>query len=113
MSPIPQKLIANYSIRGQAVPRAGDRSVVTGSSHGEIRSHSTYTVVHLGFSKGGVQPGIWGHSPQPQTNFFGFHKKTFILAHFFIEKWHAVSAITINNAKIFLQLMSKSRSLIG
>ena len=31
--------------------------------------------------------------------------------HFFIEKGHAVSAVTIDNAKIFSQLMSKSRSL--
>ena len=30
MSPIPRKLIANYSIRGLAVPRAGTRSFVTG-----------------------------------------------------------------------------------
>ena len=34
MSPIPPKLIAKYSIRRQAVPRAGDRSFVTGSIHG-------------------------------------------------------------------------------
>ena len=53
MSPIPQTLIANYSIRDLAVPRAGDRSLVTGSIHGESRLHLTYTVAHPGFSKGG------------------------------------------------------------
>ena len=49
VSPIPQKLIANYSIRGLAVPRADDKSFVTGSIHGGIRSHLTYTVAHPGF----------------------------------------------------------------
>ena len=38
-------------------------------------------------------------------------KKTLILAHFFVEKGHAVSAVTIDSAKIFSQLMSESRSL--
>ena len=51
-SPIPQKLIANYSIRGLAVPRAGDRSFVTDSIHGGSQSHLTYTVAHAGFGKG-------------------------------------------------------------
>ena len=38
------------------------------------------------------------------------HKKTLILAHFFIKKGHAVSAVTIDNAKIVSQLTSRSRS---
>ena len=37
------------------------------------------------------------------------HKKTLILAHFFIEKGHAVP---MDNAKIFPRLMSKSRGLL-
>ena len=32
------------------------------------------------------------------------HKKTLILAHFFNEKGHAVSAVTCDNTKIFSQL---------
>ena len=52
----------------------------------------------------GVQPGVW--------EFLRFsHKKTLILARFFIEKGNALSAVTIENAKIFSQLMSKNRSL--
>ena len=49
----------------------------------------------------------------PAANeFLRFHiKKTLILAHFFIEKRCAVSAVTMDNAKIFSQLLSKSRSL--
>ena len=84
--------------------------------------------MHPGFGQGAVpepgdwgrnpQPpeakGVWGRSPQsqPQTNFCSFYiKKTLILAPFFIVKGHAVSAVTIDNAKMFSQLMSKSRSL--
>ena len=60
-------------------------------------------------AKEGAQLGVWGRSPQPPTN---FHiRKTLILAHFFVEKGHAVSAVAIDNAKIFSQLMSKGRSL--
>ena len=55
MSPIPQKLIANCSIRGLMVPRAGDRSFVTGSIHGGSRSHLTYRVAHPEFGKGRAQ----------------------------------------------------------
>ena len=51
-------------------------------------------------------------SPIAANEFLRFlHKKTLNFAHFLFEKGHAVSAVTINNAKIFLQLMSKSRSL--
>ena len=49
--------------------------------------------------------GVWGHSPQTLTNFYGFHLKN---AHFstlfFIEKRHTVSAVVMDNAKIFSQL---------
>ena len=66
------------------------------------------------------QPGVWGRKPQPPeatppeppANFCDFHvKKKLILAHLYTEKGHAVSAVTIDNAKIFSQLMSKIRSL--
>ena len=51
-------------------------------------------------------------TPQPPTNVYCFHIKTLTSAHFFfIKKGHAVSAVTMDNAKIFSQLMSKSRSL--
>ena len=82
-------------------------------------------MAHPGVGKGeGPQTGVWGESPSvwrlrgsggvaPAANkFLRFsHKKTLILAHFFIEKGHGVSAVTMDNAKTFLQLMSKSRSL--
>ena len=71
-SPITQKLIANYSIRGLAVPRAVDRSLVTGSIHGGSRLHLTYTVAHSGFGNGGGTTGDVARSPQPPTTFCGF-----------------------------------------
>ena len=61
ISPIPQKLIANYSVglRGLAVPRAGNRSFVTGLIHGESRSHLIYIVAHSEFGKeGGTTRGL-------------------------------------------------------
>ena len=51
MSSISQKLIANYNLRGLTVPRAGDRSFVTGSIHGGSQSHLTYAVMHPEFCK--------------------------------------------------------------
>ena len=49
-------------------------------------------VVRPGFGKGGAQLGVWRRSPQLPTNFCDFQiTKTFILAHFFIEKGHAVT----------------------
>ena len=48
------------SIRGLAVPRAGDRSFVTSSIHGGNRSHLTYTVAHPGFGKGEAHRGSGG-----------------------------------------------------
>ena len=51
----------------------------------------------------------WGlSSGGPPTNFYDFHIKTLILTHFFTEKGYAVSAVTMDNAKIFSQLMCKS-----
>ena len=96
-------------MRDLAVPRAGDRSFVTGSIHGGSQSHSTYRVAHSGFGKGGSRRMLRGSGGYFLR--FSHKKKTLILAHFFIEKRHAVSAVTINNAKRFWQLMSKSRSL--
>ena len=52
--------------------------------------------------------GVWGLGPQPPTDFYGSLIKNTHFSTFFIKKWHAVSAITIDNAKIFSQLMSKS-----
>ena len=48
--------------------------------------------------------GSWG----PPTNFYGFHIKNTHFNTLFTEKGHAVSAVTMDNAKIFSQLMSKS-----
>ena len=54
---------------------------------------------HPGFGKGGGTTEVWGQRG------VGFHvKKTLILAHFFNEIGHAVSAVTRDNTKIFLQL---------
>ena len=55
--------------------------------------------------------GVWGRRPQPPTSFCGFYIKNTHFNHFYIEKRHAVSAVTKDNAKIFSELMSKSRSL--
>ena len=46
---------------------------------------------------------VWGRSPQLPMNFCGFHIKTLFLTHFYIEKGHAVSAVTTSVARI-LQL---------
>ena len=62
------------------------------------------------FAKGGTTGGLGAQPPAP-TNFCDFHAKTLILAHFFIENGHALSAVTIDNAKIFSQLMSESKNL--
>ena len=101
MSPIPQKLIASYSIRGLAVPRAGDRSFVTGSIHGESRSHLIYAMAHPGFGKGRHnRRRLREHSRQHDestaaNNFFcGFHIKNTYFSTHFIAKGQAVSAIS-------------------
>ena len=49
----------------------------------------------------GAQPRVWGRSRQ-RGRFS--HKKTLILAHFFNEKEHAVSAVTRDNTKYFRSL---------
>ena len=59
----------------------------------------------------GAPPGVWGRSPQTPMNFYGFHIKNTHLGKLFIEKEHAMTAVTMDNAKIFSQLMSKSRNL--
>ena len=78
------------------------------------------TVWHPGIGKGGwgAQPGVWGQSPQPPEAkgvwwrsskppkyFCNFYKKL-ILAYIFIEKLHAVSAVIMDNAKIFYRQCS-------
>ena len=66
-------------------------------------------MTHRDLARGeGAQPAL-----VPAANeFLRFsHKKTLVLTHFFIEKEHVVSAVTIDNAKIFSRLMSKSRSV--
>ena len=71
-------------------------------------------VAHPGFGKGAGDTGVLVCSPHPLTNFYGFHMKKHSYQHtFFIKKGHAVSAVTMDNAKIFSQLtgVSKSRSL--
>ena len=56
--------------------------------------------------------GVWGRSFQPPINFYTFDiKKMVILTHSFSETGHAVSAVTMDRAKMFSQFMSKSRSL--
>ena len=51
--------------------------------------------------------GVWGHSPQPFTNFCGFHiKSTHFSTLFLSKKEMQVSAVTMDNAKIFSLLNS-------
>ena len=70
-----------------------------------------FPVAHSGFGKGEkLRSQVWGGSPAANEFLRFSHKKTLILAHFFIEKGCAVSAVTMDNAKIFSQLISKSRS---
>ena len=68
-----------------------------------------------GATTGGVGmklPAAGDQGGLPPTIFYRFYiKNTLILTHFFTEKGHAVSAVTMDNAKIFLQLMSTSRNL--
>ena len=67
---------------------------------------------HPGFgNRGGITGGL-GAKPLASNEFLRFsHKKTLILAYFFVGKGRAVSAFTRDNANIFSHLMSKSRSL--
>ena len=57
-----------------------------------LRGGAREAVCSQDLAKGEVQPGV----SQPPTNFCDFHIKTLILADFFIEKGHAVSAVTID-----------------
>ena len=60
--------------------------------------------------RGGGTTGGPGWKPSAASDFLRFLlKKTFILEHFFIKEGHAVSAVTMDNAKIFSQILSKSR----
>ena len=52
-----------------------------------------------------------GVKPQAANEFLQFSHKKHILAHFFVEQEHVVSRVIMDNAIIFLQLMSKSRNL--
>ena len=65
-------------------------------------------------------PKIWqrrastgglGAVPPAAIEFLRFSLKKLILAQFFIKKVHAVSAVSMDDAKIFSHFMSKSRSL--
>ena len=59
----------------------------------------------------------WGHDrgvgvkPPVVYEFLRFSHEKHILAHFFVEQEHIVSRVIMDNAKVFLQLMSKSRNL--
>ena len=59
----------------------------------------------------------WGHDrgvgvkPLAANEFLQFSHKKHILVHFFVEQEHVVSRVIMENAKIFLPLMSKSRNL--
>ena len=63
----------------------------------------------------GVKPPAAGgqecleSSPHPPTNFYGFHIKNTHFSTFFYRKKACGDAVTMDNAKIFPQLMSKSR----
>ena len=58
---------------------------------------------------GGLMAIPLGVYPNGTTS--GFHVKNTHLCTYFMEKKHAVSAVFIDNAKLFSQLMSKSRNL--
>ena len=64
--------------------------------------HVSEREAHPEFGKGrGLNRGCGGEAGKGGR--FS-HKKTLILAHFFYEKGHAVSAVTRDNIKILLQL---------
>ena len=62
---------------------------------------TSQTEAHPGFRKGGGHNRGCGGEVGKGGRFS--HKKTLILAHFFNEKRHAVSAVTRDNTKIFSQ----------
>ena len=68
----------------------------------KIRDFHVSTEAHPGFGKGrSTTEGVGAK----QAKGVGFHiKKTLILAHFFNEKGHAVSAVTRDNTKILSHL---------
>ena len=58
----------------------------------------------------GHKRGRWVNLQLP-TKFYGFHMKNTHFSTLFIKIGHSVSAVTRDNAKIFSQFTSKSRSL--
>ena len=61
--------------------------------------------------QGGHDRGSGGIAPSRQQIFAVFTLKNTDFSTLFIEKVHAVSAVTMDNAKMFSQRMSKNRSL--
>ena len=48
--------------------------------------------------------GVWGHSPQPLTNFYGFHIKNTYFSTLFYRKRTCNECSHYDNAKTFSQL---------
>ena len=70
------------------------------------------SVAHPGFGKGGCHNRRFGGVvPRRQQIFTVFTQKNSHFGTFFSEKRLAVSAVTMDDAKIFSLLVSKSRSL--
>ena len=101
---IPQKLIANYSIRGLVTDGFDLRREPIAFDIIQWRTHDLVS------GGGGHKRGSEDYAPSRITNFWGFHIKNTHFCTLFIEKGHAVSAVTMNNAKICLQLMSKTEA---
>ena len=73
-----------------------------------------FPVAHSGFGNvwGGSNREFGGVAPSSQRIFTVFiYINTYSNTFFFIEKGRAVSAVTMDNVKVFSQLVSKSRSL--
>ena len=67
-----------------------------------------FSKAHPGFSKRGTTWGATGRSPQPPTNFCGFHvKKTLILAHCFIG--FAMSTAGLQTRSMFNRVQVRAR----
>ena len=83
---------------------------------GEIRQWRIEDLAKRGHNRGSggeakERRGCEGVAPSRQRIFAVFTLKNTHFSTLFYRKRHAVSAVTIHNAKIFLQRMSKSRSL--
>ena len=68
-------------------------------------------MAHPRFGKGGGHDRGVGVKSPAANEFLRFSHKKHILAHFFVEQEHVVSRVIMDNAKIFLLLMSKSKNL--